>query len=67
MRELQKQIRATSQEVSNEVYSMIKKNVYTRPGAKLPWNLKMADGAKIYKKQVDYNAQHLARTLTQYG
>lgn len=157
MRELQKQIRATSQEVSNEVYSMIKKNMYTvadsvvqcnsawlaslgfdgstinaafssvpddvvrnlltgqiydsgwslssriwgdnentlkdiyqvmakgltenksiydiakelesyvRPGAKLPWNLKMADGAKIYKKQVDYNAQRLARTLTQHG
>lgn len=157
MRELQKQIRATSQEVSNEVYSMIKKNVYiaadsvvqcnsawlaslgfdgstinaafssvpddvvrnlltgqiydsgwslssriwgdnentikdiyqvmakgltenksiydiakelesyVRPGAKLPWNLKMADGAKIYKKQVDYNAQRLARTLTQHG
>lgn len=157
MRELQKQIRATSKEVSNEVYSKIKKNVYTvadsvvqcnsdwlaslgfdgstinaafssvpddvvrnlltgqiynsgwslssriwgdnentlkdiyqvmakgltenksiydiakelesyvRPGAKLPWNLKMADGAKIYKKQVDYNAQRLARTLTQHG
>ena len=29
MRELQKQIRATSQEVSNEVYSMIKKNMCT--------------------------------------
>ena len=157
MRELQKQIRATSKEVSNEVYSTIKKNMYTvadsvvqcnsawlaslgfdgstinaafssvpddvvrnlltgqiydsgwslsskiwgdnentlkdiyqvmakgltenksiydiakelelyvRPGAKLPWNLKMADGAKIYKKQVDYNAQRLARTLTQHG
>ena len=67
MRELQKQIRASSQEVSNEVYSMIKKNMYTRSGVKLPWNLKLADGVKIYKKQVDYNAQRLARTLTQHG
>ena len=156
-RELQKQLRATSQEVSNEVYSKIKKNMYTvadavvadnvkwlesfgfkkdglnaafsyvpdeivrnlitgqiydsgwslssriwgdnektlkdiyqvmakglaenkpiyeiakdlesyvRPSAKLPWNLRMADGKKIYKKQVDYNAQRLARTLVQHG
>lgn len=40
---------------------------YVRPGAKLPWNLRMADGKKIYKKQVDYNAQRLARTLVQHG
>lgn len=40
---------------------------YVRPSAKLPWNLRMADGKKIYKKQVDYNAQRLARTLTQHG
>lgn len=156
-RELQKQLRATSQDVSNEIYSKIKKNIYTvadavvadnvkwlesfgfskdglnaafsyvpdeivrnlitgqiydsgwslsariwgdneatlkdiyqvmakglaenkpiyqiakdlekyvRPSAQLPWNLRAADGVKIYKKQVDYNAQRLARTLVQHG
>ena len=156
-RELQKQLRATSQDISNEVYSKIKKNIYTisdaviadnvkwlesfgfskdglnaafsyvpdeivrnlitgqiydsgwslsakiwsdnektlkdiyqvmakglaenkpiyeiakdlesyvRPSARLPWNLRAADGVKIYKKQVDYNAQRLARTLVQHG
>ena len=40
---------------------------YVRPSARLPWNLQMADGKKIYKKQVDYNAQRLARTLVQHG
>lgn len=40
---------------------------YVRPSTKLPWNLRMADGKKIYKKQVDYNAQRLARTLVQHG
>ena len=40
---------------------------YVRPSAKLPWNLRMSDGKKIYKKQVDYNAQRLARTLVQHG
>lgn len=39
---------------------------YVRPGAKLPWNLTMKDGIKIYKKTVDYNAQRLARTLVQH-
>lgn len=156
-KELQKQLRATSQEISNEVYSKIKKNMYTvadavvadnvkwlesfgfskdglnaafsyvpdeivrnlitgqiydsgwslsakiwgdneqtlkdiyqvmakglaenksiyeiakdlekyvRPSAQLPWNLRAADGVKIYKKQIDYNAQRLARTLVQHG
>ena len=40
---------------------------YVRPNVRLPWNLRMADGKKIYKKQVDYNAQRLARTLVQHG
>lgn len=40
---------------------------YVRPSAQLPWNLRVADGVKIYKKQVDYNAQRLARTLVQHG
>lgn len=40
---------------------------YVRPNARLPWNLRMADGVRIYKKQVDYNAQRLARTLVQHS
>ena len=40
---------------------------YVRPSTQLPWNLRAADGVKIYKKQVDYNAQRLARTLVQHG
>lgn len=40
---------------------------YVRPSARLPWNLRTVDGKKIYKKQIDYNAQRLARTLVQHG
>lgn len=40
---------------------------YVRPGARLPWNLTAKDGIRIFKKQVDYNAQRLARTLVQHG
>lgn len=40
---------------------------YVNPYKKKPWNLKMADGKRIYKKQVDYSAQRLARTLTQHA
>lgn len=40
---------------------------YVRPNARLPWNLRMADGVRIYKKQIDYNAQRLARTLVQHS
>ena len=40
---------------------------YVRPGAKKSWNLTAPDGVKIYKRQVDYNAQRLARTLVQHG
>lgn len=40
---------------------------YVSPNKKLPWNLTAPDGVKIYKKQVDYNAQRLARTLVQHG
>lgn len=39
---------------------------YVRPSARLPWNTAGADGVKIYKKQVDYAAQRLARTLVQH-
>lgn len=40
---------------------------YVRPGAKKPWNLKTPDGKRIYPRQVDYNAQRLARTLVQHS
>lgn len=40
---------------------------YVNPYKKKQWNLKMADGKRIYKKQVDYCAQRLARTLTQHA
>lgn len=49
---------------------------YVRPSAKLPWNPVLAmkntktgkiEYKRIYKKQVDYNAQRLARTLAQHG
>ncbi len=40
---------------------------YVDPLAKKPWNLKASDGKWIYKRQVDYNAQRLARTLVQHG
>lgn len=39
---------------------------YVDPSATKPWNLKAPDGKWIYKKQVDYNAQRLARTLVQH-
>lgn len=40
---------------------------YVRPGASKKWNLIAPDGIKIYKKQIDYNAQRLARTLIQHS
>lgn len=49
------------------IYDIAKNlEAYVRPGAKLPWNLEV-DGIKIFKRQVDYNAQRLARTLIQHG
>ena len=50
------------------IYNIAKElESYVRPGAKLPWNLTASDGVKIFKKQVDYNAQRLARTLVQHS
>lgn len=50
------------------IYDIAKNlEAYVRPGAKLPWNLEAGDGVKIFKKQVDYNAQRLARTLVQHS
>ncbi|MCQ2485261.1 MAG: hypothetical protein MJ168_08010 [Clostridia bacterium] len=40
---------------------------YVDPKAKKKWNLKAPDGKRIYPRDVDYNAQRLARTLTQHA
>jgi hypothetical protein len=40
---------------------------FVRPGAAKQWNLRTKDGKRIYPKQVDYNAQRLARTLSQHA
>lgn len=40
---------------------------YINPARAKMWNLKMADGVRIYKKSVDYNAQRLVRTLNQHA
>lgn len=49
------------------VYEIAKElQTYVKPSAQLPWNLRMKDGQKIYHRQVDYNAQRLARTLVQH-
>lgn len=62
------QVMAKGLAENKPIYEIAKDlEAYVRPSAKLPWNLRMADGKKIYKKQVDYNAQRLARTLVQHG
>lgn len=62
------QVMAKGLAENKPIYDIAKElESYVRPSAKLPWNLRMADGKKIYKKQVDYNAQRLARTLVQHG
>lgn len=48
-----------------DVSKMLEK--YVNPSRAKMWNLKMADGVKIYKKSVDYNAQRLVRTLNQHA
>lgn len=40
---------------------------FVSPMARKPWNLKDKDGKYIYPKRVDYNAQRLARTLSQHA
>ena len=53
---------------NKQIYEIAKDlEAYVRPGARLPWNLTAPDGVRIFKKQVDYNAQRLARTLVQHG
>ena len=62
------QVMAKGLAENKPIYEVAKDlEAYVRPSAKLPWNLRMADGKKIYKKQIDYNAQRLARTLVQHG
>lgn len=62
------QVMAKGLAENKPVYAIAKElEAYVRPSAQLPWNLRMSDGVKIYKKQVDYNAQRLARTLVQHG
>lgn len=53
---------------NKSVYDIAKElERYVSPNAAKQWNLTMADGKKIYPKQVDYNAQRLVRTLTQHS
>lgn len=62
------QVMAKGLAENKPIYQIAKElEAYVRPNAQLPWNLRMADGKKIYKKQVDYNAQRLARTLVQHS
>lgn len=50
------------------IYQIAKElEAYVSPNRRLPWNLTAPDGVRIYKKQVDYNAQRLARTLVQHS
>lgn len=79
---LSQRIWSDSQQTQKDVYQIMARGLaeqksvyeiakdlekYVKPSARLPWNLTMADGRRIYKKQVDYNAQRLARTLAQHS
>ena len=71
------QIMAKGLAENKPVYDIAKElEQYVRPSAKLPWNPVLAmkntktgeiEYKRIYKKQVDYNAQRLARTLAQHS
>ena len=71
------QIMARGLAEQKSVYEIAKDlESYVRPSAKLPWNPVLAmkntktgeiEYKRIYKKQVDYNAQRLARTLAQHS
>lgn len=70
------QIMARGLAENKSIYSIAKDlESYVRPGAKKAWNPILAmkntktgkiEYKRIYKKQVDYNAQRLARTLAQH-
>lgn len=71
------QIMAKGLAMNKPIYEIAKDlEAYVRPSAKLPWNPVLAmkntktgkiEYKRIYKKQVDYNAQRLARTLAQHS
>lgn len=53
---------------NSPIYDIAKNlEAYVKPDVKKPWNLTAKDGVKIFKRQVDYNAQRLARTLVQHS
>lgn len=79
---LSKRIWSDNEDTLKDIYEVVAKGVaqntpiyeiaknleaYVKPDARLPWNLTVGDGVKIFKKQVDYNAQRLARTLVQHS
>lgn len=62
------QIVAGGRAKNESIYDISKKlENYVRPNAAKQWNLVALDGKRIYPKKVDYNAQRLARTLTQHA
>lgn len=62
------QVMAKGLAENKPIYEIAKElEAYVSPSRRLPWNLTAADGVRIYKKQVDYNAQRLARTLVQHS
>ena len=71
------QIMARGLAEQKSVYEIAKDlEKYVKPSTKLPWNPVLAmkntqtgkiEYKRIYKKQVDYNAQRLARTLAQHS
>lgn len=62
------QVMAKGLAENKPIYEIAKElEAYVNPSRRLPWNLTASDGVRIYKKQVDYNAQRLARTLVQHS
>lgn len=71
------QIVAKGMAENRPIYDIAKElEKYVQPGAAKPWNPYILmkntktgewERKKIYKRQVDYNAQRLARTLVQHG
>lgn len=54
--------------MNESIYDISKKlEKYVSPSAARQWNLVDKDGRRIYPKKVDYNAQRLARTLSQHA
>lgn len=50
---------------AGEIASMLSQ--YVNPSKYKMWNLRMPDGKRIYRKNVEYNSQRLARTLVQHS